>query len=166
MTATQALDTLLRSYVRYYDITRENVEPPFAAEAVFHTHDETYFLVKSARLSEADSHEYVYFATVDQLDLPGVQELDETAWTRGMDHVKPHSSHRNSDVTLVILAEHIAPEAMEAIGKLRRSKSYRYGLQGWSNYRVIAMETSSGRLAYNRLGRNLKKLFRNITNQE
>ena len=162
MTANEALDILLRSYVRYYDITRENVEPPFAAEAVFHTHDETYFLVKSARLSEADSHEYVYFAAAERLSLAEVQTLDETAWNRGMDRFKPHGSLRNSDVTLVILAEHIAPEAMEAIGKFRRSKSYRYGLQGWSNYRVIALETSSGRLAYNRLGRNLKKLFRNI----
>ena len=164
MTATEALDTLLRSYVRYYDIFREDVEPPFAAEARFHTHDETYFLVKSARLSEADSHEYVFFAALEDLDLAGLTALDETAWDRGLSRVKPHSSHRNSDVTLVILAEHIAPEAMEAIGKFRHSKSYRYGLQGWSNFRVIALETSSGRLAYNRLGRSLKKLFRNIKN--
>ena len=164
MTATEALDILLRSYVRYYDIFREDVEPPFAAEARFHTHDETYFLVKSARLSEADSHEYVYFATPETLDLAGAKALDEAAWERGLSWVKPHSAHRNSDVTLVILADHIDPEAMEAIGKFRHSKSYRYGLQGWSNFRVIALETSSGRLAYNRLGRSLKKLFRNIKN--
>ena len=163
MTATEALDTLLRSYVQYYDVIREDVEPPFAAEAQFHSHEEQYFLIKSARISEADSHEYVFFAAEESMDLAGVNALDETAWSRGMARVKPHKDHRNSDVTLVILAEHIAPEAMAAIKKLKHYQSYRFGFQGWSNYRVIALETSSGSLTCNRLGQSLKKLFRNIS---
>ena len=162
MTANEALDLLLRSYKRYYDIKREDVEPPFAAEAAFHSHGETYVLVKSARISEADSHEYVYFAAEESLSVDRLRELDEAAWERGIAHVKPHSAHRNSDVTLMILAEHIDPEAKAAVKKLKHSKSYRYGLQGWSNFRVVALETSSGTLAYNRLGGDLKKLFRNI----
>ncbi len=166
MTATEALEQLLRSYVRYYDVIREEAEPPFAAEARFHSHNEQYILVKSACISEADSHEYVYFATADSLDAASAQELDRIAWERGTAHVKPHSAHRNSDVTLVILAERIAPEAMAAIRKFRHYQSYRFGLQGWSNYRVIALEISSGTLVYNRLGRDLKKLFRNISNQK
>ena len=164
MTASEALDKLLRSYVQYYDIIREGVTPPFTAEAVFHTHDTQYVLLKSAAISEAESHEYVFFATAENMDLDTVQKLDATAWTTGIARVKPYSSHRNSDVTLVILAEHIAPEAMAAIKKLRHYKSYRFGFHGWSNYRVIALETSSGTLAHNRLGQDLKKLLRNISN--
>ena len=162
MTATEALERLLRSYVQYYDIVRENVEPPFAAEATFHTHDEQYVLLKSAVISEAESHEYVFFATAESMDLADVTALDETAWERGLARVKPYSSHRNSDVTLILLAEHITPEAMAAIKKLKHYKSYRFGFHGWSNYRVIALETSSGSLAHNRLGQSLKKLLRNI----
>ena len=163
MTATEALEQLLRSYVQYYDIVQENVEPPFAAEALFHSHDTQYVLLKSAAISEAESHEYVFFATAESLDLAGVIALDETAWSRGTARVQPHKDHRNSDVTLVILAEHIAPEAMAAIKKFRHYQSYRFGFQGWSNYRVIALETSSGILTCNRLGQSLKKLFRNIS---
>ena len=166
MTATEALETLLRSYTQYYDVIREGVEPPFAAEALFHSHDEQYFLIRTARISEADSHEFVFFAAEESVDADRLAVLDETAWSRGMERVKPHKDHRNSDVTLVILAEHIAPEAMAAIKKLRHYQSYRFGFQGWSNYRVIALETSSGNLACNRLGRDLKKLFRNISNQK
>ncbi len=162
MSAAEALETLLKSYRRYYNIIRENVTEPFAAEAVFHSHNEQYFLVKSATLSEADSHEYVFFATEEKLDLERARKLDETAWETGMSRVKPHNSHRNSDVVLVILAEEITPEAREYLSKLKRSKSYRFSLQGWSNYSVIAMETSTGQLSYNRRGRDLKKLFRNI----
>ena len=166
MTATEALEQLLRSYVQYYDIIREDVTPPFTAEAVFHTHDTQYVLLKSAAISEAESHDYVFFATAENMDLADVTALDETAWNKGTERVKPYSSHRNSDVTLVLLAEHITPEAMAAIKKFKHYKSYRFGFHGWSNYRVIALETSSGTLAHNRLGQSLKKLFRNISNQK
>lgn len=165
MTAAEALESLLRSYIQYYDVIREDVEPPFTAEARFHTHDEQYVFVKSARISEAESSEYVFFATAETLGANEVAALEDTAWERGLALVTPHDHHRNSDITLIILAEHIAPEAMAAVKKSRRYKSYRFTLQGWSSYRVIALELSSGTLACNRLGRDQKKLFRNIINQ-
>ena len=40
MTAQEALPKLLRSFYRYYNVTEENVTPPFAAEAEFHSHEE------------------------------------------------------------------------------------------------------------------------------
>lgn len=166
MTGSEALESLLHSYVKYYDIHREDVEPPFAAEARFHSHGEQYFLVKSARISEADSHEYVYFAAEASVDLEKLTMLDQTAWERGLSHVKPHKDHRNSDVTLIVLADHITPEAMAAVKKIKHYKSYSYRLQGWSCYKLVALETSSGTLACNRLGRDLKNLFRNISNQK
>ena len=68
MTLQETLDKILPSFQRYYDIIREDVPAPFSAVAEFHSHDEQYFLIKSARLSESDSHEYIYFATVETLD--------------------------------------------------------------------------------------------------
>ena len=162
MSPADALNALLRSYRRYYDILTEDVEPPFAAEAVFHTHDEQYFLLKSAKLSEAESHEYVFFATAENLTLDDARKLDQCAWERGLSRVKPSSYHRSSDVTLIILADKIAPDAAEYIKKGRRYQSYRFTFHGWSSYKAVAMETSTGALSYNRRGRDLKKLFCNI----
>ncbi|MDE7251146.1 MAG: hypothetical protein K2N82_14970, partial [Lachnospiraceae bacterium] len=71
-------------------------------------------------------------------------------------------SHRNTDVALIILADKITEEAFLQIPKLRHYQSYRLGFQGWSNYRLVAIELSTGRAAYNRLGRSFKKLVRNI----
>lgn len=162
MTVDEALQTLLKSYKRYYNIKTEDVAGPFAAEAVFHTHDEQYFLVKAARLAEADAHEYVFFATAPELELPDIQSLDEAAWTEGLSRVIPHANHRSSDITLIVLAEHISDDAVRFIRKLKRYKSYRHTLQGWSNYSVVALETSTGGFFCNRRGKNLKKLFSNI----
>ena len=156
MTPSEALERLLKSYRRYYNIRTEDAAPPFAAEAVFHSHDEQYFLVKAAKLAEAESNEYIFFAVAEELSLADVRALDEQAW------VKPHSSHRNSDVALILLAERIGEDAKEYIRKCRRYRSYRFTLQGWSHYQLIALETSTGTLSWNRRGRDLRKLFRNI----
>ena len=161
MTVAETLEALLESYRRYYNVKTENVAAPFAAEAVFHTHDEQYVLLKSARIAEAEAHEYVFFATGLKLELKDVEELDERAWKEGLSRVKPHYSHRSSDIVLVILAEQLSEEARDYIRKLKRYQSYRFTLQGWSSYRVIAMETSTGELTCNKRGRDLRKLFRN-----
>lgn len=162
MTTNEALDLLLRSYTRYYDIYREDVTEPFAAEAHFHSHDERYFLVKAAKLSESDSHEYVYFALEENLTPDALTRLCDKAWDTGLSHVHATSSHQSSDITLVVLADTITPEAARTIKKARRYKSYKGGLCGFSHFRLIAFEPTSKKLAYNRMGESLKKLFRNI----
>lgn len=162
MTVQEALQTLLKSYWRYYNVKEEDVEPPFAAEAEFLSQDIQYFLVKSARLGEAESHEYIYFATEEHLTLERAKLLDEAAWARGMSRVEPKPNHRNSDVHLVILAETMDEDAAAFLKKLRRYESYNHTFWGWSHYRVIALETSTGRLTCNRMGQILQKLFRNI----
>ena len=162
MTVDEALQAILKSYKRYYNIKTEDVAEPFVAEAVFHTHDEQFFLVKAARLAEADAHEYVFFATAGDVGLSEVKSLDEAAWSAGMSRVIPHANHRSTDIVLIIFAEHISGDAADYIRKIKRYKSYRYTLQGWSNYSVVAMETSTGDFFCNRRGKNLKKLFGNI----
>ena len=86
----------------------------------------------------------------------------ETAWSRGMARVEPKPNHRNSDVHLVVLAEKSDSDAAPFLKKLRRYESYHHTFWGWSHYRVIALETSTGRLTCNRMGQILTKLFRNI----
>lgn len=162
MTVDETLQKLLKSYRRYYNIKTEDLAEPFAAEAAFHTHDEQYFLVKAARLAEADSHEYVFFATAEDIGLAEAQCLDEAAWSEGLSRVVPHANHRSTDIVLIILAEHISEDAARYIRKIKRYKSYRHTLQGWSNYSVVALETSTGDFFNNRRGKNLKKLFSNI----
>lgn len=162
MERAEALEKILRSYQRYYDIRTEGVEPPFAAEAVFHSHDDSYFLIKAARISSQESHEYVYFATEPVLDLERLNELDAAAWERGVAQAAPGPDHRSSDVALVILADRITPEAEKEIRRKKHYRSYRFRLQGWSSYRLIALELATGGITYNRLGESLKKTVRNI----
>ena len=166
MTAQEACNYVLNAYRSYYDVDTEHPAAPFAAEAVFHSHDQQYFLVKSATISEAESNEYVFFAVCGRLDAGTLRSLDKAAWTTGLARVHPHKNHRNTDITLVIAADSILPELVPEIKRLRRYKSYRFGLMGWTNYRVIALDSSFSCLTFNRQGRALKKLFRSIIKQK
>ncbi|MCD7842914.1 MAG: hypothetical protein LUG56_10645 [Lachnospiraceae bacterium] len=162
MDLTQPFEKLVSRFEAYYDVHREDVTPPFDAEAEFHSHDAQFFLVRSATISEAESHEYVYFAKRDVLDEDALRAMDEKAWEEGLAHVTPHKDHRNSDVSLIILANEITEGAAALVPKLRHYKSYQFSLQGWSQYRLIAVESSTGRIVFNRQGKDLKKLISDI----
>lgn len=162
MNQKDCLEKLLKEYESYYDVVRDDVEPPFAAEALFHSQGDMYFLIKSAKLSSEVSNEFVFFALEDHLTLERLMELDTIAWERGLSRVIPGPDHHSSDVILYILADTIDPDAAAAIRKIKHYKSYRFRLQGWSCYRLVALELSTGKPTFNRLGESLKKLVSNI----
>ena len=155
MNVQEALEKLLPSFRRYYNVITEGVAEPFAAEAVFQSHNEQYFLIKSARISEANS-------IADSLTAEELKKLDGCAWERGTKNVQPNYYHRSTDVALIIIAEAIDEEAKKLMKKLNHSRSYQFGLKGYSNYRLVALELSTGKVFHNRQGQNLKKLVSNI----
>ena len=152
------LQKLLHSFERYYNVREECVAAPFSAEAEFHSHSEQYFLVKAAHVADIDSNEYVFFAEADELDYILFEQLANRAWEEGLSRVHPCSGHRNSDVTLIILAQKIEDSAITYISKSKKSKSYKLSFYGWTNFRALAYEVSSGNAVSNRHGSDLKKL--------
>ena len=159
MTAQDALEKLLRAYARYYDIERDHPAEPFAAEAVFHSHDEQYFLIRAARIAEAEAHEYVFFAVEERLSAKRLTELASAAWTEGLKRVTPHRDHRSSDVILIVLTDAAEPEALRTAKRLKQYRSYRWGFRGWSHFLLYTVEAPTGRGAWNRQGARLKKLI-------
>ena len=162
MDRNEALETLLRSYRGYYNINTETPAEPFAAEATFELHDEQYFLMKSAKLSEADAKEFVFFASVDELTPEVFKTLDEASWETGMSRVVPKTNHRSSDVSLIILADRVDEACRGLIRKANRSKSYKWGFHGYSHYRLIALDLSTGATIRNRMGESLEKTISKI----
>ena len=156
MTVAEALEKLLPSYEGYYDVKRENVLHPFAAEAVFISHQEQYFLVHSAKLSDIDSTEHIYFATEQNLSLQRLQELSKDAWENGIKNVQPYYGHRNSDITVIVICENSEPDVFKNCKKIKYSKTYKFMLHGWSNFKLAVVCLSSGKAASNWQGGDLK----------
>lgn len=162
MDKQSVLEKLLQAYRKYYTINTDTPPEPFAAQAVFSAHGENYFLVKEAVFAEIDSNEYVYFALEDVPDAARIETLGSIAWEDGMKRVHPGSTHRNSDVILIVIAQQVSDETARAVRKAEYYRSYRFGLQGWSHYKLIVYELSSGRIFHNRQGKSLKKFMNDI----
>ena len=165
MTSADALTKLLPMYGEYYTVTRD-AAAPFAAEAFSSVSDEQYAAFRTVKISEAVSAEQIFFSAVVTLDEPLARSLSDAAWEEGLSRVKPGPNHRNTDIILIILADRMTPEAAGYLKRIRRSRNYKCMLHGWSSFRVIAIETTSGNSASNRLGRSLKPLFGNINFSE
>lgn len=159
MTSDEALEKLLSAYEGYYTIKKENVTIPFTAEAEFHCHTENYMLVKAAKIADIDSNEYIYFSIQPQLNSSQLSELSLKAWNAGLEKVKPYNGHRNSDVTLIVIADRFDENLKKTARKLHMSKNYNFGLYGWSNFRLAAIDLSDGNSVSNFQGRDIKKLF-------
>lgn len=162
MFAAEALEKVLQMYGQYYQVKRDEVAPPFAAEAESSVVDELLSGFKTVKISSAESREIVFFAAEEELTEERAQRLAEAAWTEGLSRVRPGPNHRNTDVILVMLADRIDPEAADVLKKTRHSKNFMLTFHGWSVLRLIAIETPSRNMVCNRMGHDLKKLFSNI----
>ena len=174
MDSFYAIKKLLPAFSQYYTIKEVDVTPPFCAEADFRSHNEQYFLVRSAHIADIDSNEFVYFADTDVLDTEKLEELIKSAWESGLSKVRPYNGHRNSDVSLLIFAKTISQETITTIKKTKLYKSYKFSFYGWSHFKLAvclmpaddASEASTAEVFTNRQGRDYEKLIKkNLKNQ-
>ena len=165
MEHSQAIEKILPAFQQYYTIKKDNITPPFCAEAEFRSHNEQYFLVRSAHIADIDSNEFVYFATLPELDNSKLEELVNAAWQAGLAKVHPHEGHRNSDVTLIIFTDKISDESKIKIKKTKLYKSYKFSFHGWSHFKLTVCNVSTMEIFSNRQGKDFAKLIKkNIKN--
>ena len=86
-------------------------------------------------------------------------QLVSKAWATGLEKVRPHEGHRNSDITLIVLADKITEQTQTTIKKTKLYKSYKFSFWGWSNFKLAAVELSSQGIYSNRLGKDYRKLL-------
>lgn len=153
------LEAVIKAFTKYYTIRKTDITEPFVAEAEFHSHDEQYFLVKSAKLAEANSNDYVFFATTNNLNTQNLLLYVDSAWQSAQARIHPTSHHRNSDVTVIIIADNVQTEAQKIIPKTKKYLAYKCTFYGWSHLRLIVEELSTQKIFCNRMGSSLKKVL-------
>ena len=163
MDASQVIDTILPSFEQYYTVKKE-IEAPFCAYAEFRSHNEQYFLVRSAHIADIDSNEFVYFAKSPCLSKEELESLSTLAWQKGLQEVKPYNGHKNSDITLIIIADKCDPASFEGspqktVRKIKYYKSYKFSLHGWSNFKLAVVDLSCQDIYFNRFGKDYRKLL-------
>ncbi len=161
MEISEAIEKILPAFEQYYTVNK-NSEPPFCAQAEFRSHNEQYFLVRSAHIADIDSNEFVYFATSQSFTKEELEDFSKQAWERGLSKVKPYNGHRNSDITLIIFADKLAEDKNQLIKQIKKTKfykSYKFSFHGWSNFKLAVVDLETQDIYFNRFGKDYRKLI-------
>lgn len=168
--ASELLTRMLAAHETWFDVTRDRTVAGrmFPGVAEFHEQGERYVLTKRAKLWEVASNEYVFFDTVGFLEEGAFDEMVSFMKLQALPEVvHPHPDHMFSNLSLVLIADSVAPGVERAVRHVRFRKNHKLGLWGWSDLKVAVVDLSSGesgRVMTNAAGKNLRaNLEANLT---
>lgn len=147
MSFTKSVELVIPAFEQQYNITRLENQAPFYA------------------LGESENNAYLFFAGIDILDRLSLTALDELAWETGLNLIKAHKTHINSDIGLVLVTNIVMPAAITQLKRSSRFISYKHMLKGWSHSRIVVIELSTGAIYTNPHGLFLKPLLSDTIKQ-
>ena len=155
------LKRLLAAHQQWFDVFEDYAFAGrvFPGYAEFRSHGEKYVLVKKAKLWEVDAFEYLFFAFADVLDAKGLDEWVSFVTTQAIAKVTPDSSHMTSYLSLVLIAKGVDKEAARALRRARFHKEFKFGLNGWVDMRLAAVDLGESRVITNSMGKKMKPLL-------
>ena len=160
------LSGLKAAYTAYYNIEELDDGTGLKALCSYHARDSQYVLVKKAELWAAENHEYLYLWDLERLEDAALGEVFRRTLEDGEPRVKPHSQHMYTYLTAVVVCDSAAPQALAQLKKLKKRRDYRLSLHGWMEFRIAAVDLSTGEIVTNRagktLGKDLKRLVERI----
>lgn len=157
----EVLEKLLLAHEAWFDIYRdyEFQGRMFGGYAEFHTHGEQYVLVKRAKIWEVDSHQYIFFQTVDSLDEETLEDWTRFMVNEGIKKVVPQENHMSSDIALVLIADSTNANVAKAVRKTRFRKNFKLGLEGWADLKLAVVDLSGNCVITNGAGKDLKPIL-------
>ena len=161
----RVVQDLKKAYAAYFDV--EEIDDGTALKALcsFHVRDSQYVLVKKAELWAAENHEYLYLWDAGELDEAAVEEIFRRTLADGEPRVRPHSQHMYTYLTAVVVCGSVDRETLEQLKKLRKRREFRLSLHGWMEFRIAAVDLSTGEITVNRAGKAMVKDLKRLTDR-
>ena len=153
----EAAQRLKNAFSAYYDVEPVEDGTPLKALCSYHLRDSQYVLVKKAELWAAESHEYLYLWSLEQLEEGDLEEIFRRVLEDGEPRIRPHAQHMYTYLTALILYDRTDPQTLARLTKLKRRREYKLSLHGWMEFRIAAVDLSTGDISTNRAGKILEK---------
>lgn len=158
------LEILKDAYSAYYTVmTDVACEFPLAFRADYIARDERYWLAKSIPIWANEKNEYCYVFAADSFDRDSAEKCVEWAIADMLPRVKPHKEHQCTNVKVLFVTDCVSPETAAFVKKKRFTKSYHFGLHGYTNLLSGAVDLTTQQTVTNPEGHELapfiKKLF-------
>lgn len=153
------LERLLAAHETWFDVEHNygfegRVFPGYAA---FHSEAEQYVLTKRAKLWGVNVHEYMFFALEDCLTLENLEAYRAYMTSKALKKVQLNDEHMTSYLSLVIVADSLAPQVAESIKKIHFRKNFAFGFKGWADLRLAVVDLANREIFTNGQGKALRK---------
>ena len=137
------------------------------AQYTYRRTDQAYVLTRKATVWSAETHEHVFVFSVPHLTEALWRTCRDEALRRGMERIRPHSEHRCSMITALVLCEESDAGALSAAERIRERKYFLFGFHGWMDFRSAVVVLNPPEVHVNKaaaemqefLQQNIQKCF-------
>ena len=159
----QFIEVLKDAYSAYYNLN-ENIQTdlPLVFRADYKNQDETYFLVKSAKIWVNEKNEHAYIFSAPSFDADSVKACVDYALADGLPRVRPHKEHQCTNIKVVFLADTADETVRKAVKKLNFTKNYKFGLWGYTNLLAGITDLAEQKTVTNGPGHELAAFFKKL----
>ena len=106
------------------------------------------------------------YHSLPRLDFTSLVELQARTLEDGMPRIRPHSQHMCTYLSAVVLCDQADPDALAQLQKLKKHRDFKLSLHGWMEFRIAAVDLSTGDIATNRSGKDLGKSLSGLVARE
>ena len=137
MDSFYALDQILPAFQQYYTIKKEDVTPPFCAEAEFRSHNEQYFLVRSAHIADIEKKYRKDLPEKNQNDLKPIEKSNQESAIEG-NTVESNASEKQESIDENLICPRCGKQLVLRTAKKGTNAGQQfYGCSGFPNCRYI-----------------------------
>ena len=163
MTRQELTERIIQGYSSYFDINRQENNPlGLVCRCDLHIHSEKFVLVRSAKLWEADCHEYVFLFSVKELTSQVFRDCERLVLSQGRELIKPKQGHMYTYLTLAFVCDSLTEQAKKLLKRARHYKSYRFSFHGWSDFRTYAVKAEDKTIFCNKNRKEFSKFIKGI----
>ena len=118
------------------------------------------FITKNDVIDRYEINEHCLIKKFDNINKDILMEFWEYGKKLTEVLVKPHSEHKSSDITLVMICnESPREDEIKVIKKLKYSKLYKLSFYGSSQVNLILVDINNKKVYSSKMAKNLKKVY-------
>ncbi|CDF57682.1 hypothetical protein [Thermobrachium celere] len=117
------------------------------------------FLTKKDVIDEFENYEYVFLKHYNYIDVHAINEFIDFLKKVSEEVVNPTKNHMSTYINGVVLFDSIDEGVKDVIKRFKNSKTFLFGLRGWFDTRLLAVDLNGQDIICNREGKRVKKVY-------
>lgn len=162
MNKKEYLNKLEKKYENYFKIYKNKNVLGENIDLFAHYYEEAgrTFITQKDIIDRFEINEYCLVKTFEKIDNSIFENFCDYGKKLTKDLVKPHSEHRSSVITLVMISDNLLKEnTLKLLGKFKYTKYYKFYFHGFSQVKVVLVDLFNNRVYCSKNAKLLRKTY-------